>query len=64
MGSSKSKPRKGHKKERHLAKVGSPANMQHQQEAGESMVFGSGMKLVLLVVLLGLAVIGLLVLAL
>jgi hypothetical protein len=64
MGSSKSKPRKGHKKGRHLAKVGSPANLQHEHEAGESMVFGSGMKPVLLVVLLGLVVIGLLVLTL
>ena len=62
MGSSSSKPRKGHTKTRHLPKVGSPANQQWEHETHKSVDFGSSAKALIIGALLIFAVIGLLVL--
>ena len=62
--SSTSKPRKGHEKPKHLAKVGSPANEQWEHETHKSVVFGSTTKMVVIGVVGLLAVIGLLILTL
>ena len=40
MGSSTSKPRKGHKKPQHLPKVGSPANDRWKNDMRQRQVFG------------------------
>ena len=40
MGSSTSKPRKGHEKPKHLPKVGTPANRQWEQEGRQRQIFG------------------------
>lgn len=40
MGSSTSKPRKGHKKPQHLPKVGSPANERWEHDERQQQVFG------------------------
>lgn len=48
MGSSSSKPRKGHEKPKHLAKVGSPANQQWEHEEHSSRMFGSTTKVVVI----------------
>jgi hypothetical protein len=62
VGSSSSKPRKGHKQPRHLPKVGSPANQQWEHETHRSVQFGSSAKALVIGAVLILAVIGLLVL--
>lgn len=40
MGSSTSKPRKGHKNPGHLPKVGTPENLEHRHEAEREAAFG------------------------
>jgi hypothetical protein len=62
VGSSSSKPRKGHKKPRHLPKVGSPANQQWEHETHKSVEFGSSAKALVIGAILILVVVGLLVL--
>jgi hypothetical protein len=62
VGSSSSKPRKGHKKPRHLPKVGSPANQQWEHETHRSVQFGSSATALVISAVLILAVVGLLVL--
>ena len=64
MGSSTSKPRKGHEHPQHLPKVGSPANEEWEHEAHWREHFGSPVaKALFLVVFVG-VLIGLLVLTL
>lgn len=64
MGSSTSKPRKGHKNPKHLPKVGSPENLEWRHEGEMKDAFGSGaMRIAILVVLVG-VIIGLLFLTL
>ena len=61
MGSSTSKPRKGHKKPQHLPKVGSPANERLERETRQRQVFGqSRVTAVIIGVILVLALIGVL----
>ena len=62
MGSSTSKPRKGHEKPNPLPKVGSPANEQWEHSEHKSNVFGSGAKMAVIGVIGIFAVIGLLIL--
>ncbi len=64
MGSSRSKPRKGHEKPRHLPKVGSPANQQWEHETHMSRDFGSPAKAIIIGAIGVLVVAGLLVLTL
>ncbi len=64
MGSSSSKPRKGHEKPKHLPKVGSPANQEWEHETHKSVVFGSTAMMVVIGVIVIFAVFGLLVLTL
>ena len=64
MGSSTSKPRKGHEKPKHLPKVGTPANQEWEHETHESVVFGSPAKMVAIGIVGILTVIGLLLLTL
>ena len=64
MGSSTSKPRKGHQKPKHLPKVGTPANQQWEHETHESVMFGSTGKMIAGALIGILVVIGLLVLTL
>lgn len=64
MGSSSSKPRKGHEKPKHLPKVGTPANEQWEHETHESALFGSTGKMVAAGIIGILVVIGLLLLTL
>jgi hypothetical protein len=64
VGSSSSKPRKGHEKPKHLPKVGTPANEQWEHETHESVMFGSTGKMVAAGVIGVLVVIGLLLLTL
>ncbi len=64
VGSSSSKPRKGHKKASHLPKVGSPANQQWEHETHQSVVFGSSAKALGIGAILILVVAGLLLLTL
>ena len=60
MGSSTSKPRKGHKKPQHLPKVGSPANERWGHDERQQQVFGqSRVTAVIIGVILVLALIGL-----
>ena len=62
MGSSKSKPRKGHKNPQHLPKVGTPENLawRHDGEKSDTFgVFGSKWTGYVLAVLVVGAVIGL-----
>lgn len=59
MGSSTSKPRKGHKNPKHLPKVGSPANLEWEHQGRQGQVFGSGVVRVVLAVLVVGAIIGL-----
>lgn len=40
MGSSRSKPRKGHEKPHHLPKVGTPENREWEHEGRVRQVFG------------------------
>lgn len=42
MGSSHSKPRKGHEHPQHLPKVGTPANLEWEHEGQKQRVFGTG----------------------
>ena len=62
MGSSTSKPRKGHEKPKHLPKVGSPANQQWEHETHTKVDFGTTAKMIVILGFGLLAVIGLLVL--
>jgi len=64
VGSSTSKPRKGHEKSRHLPKVGSPANQQWEHEAHQKDNFGSPAKMAMIAVVGVLVLIGVLVLTL
>ncbi len=64
MGSSTSKPRKGHEKPRHLPKVGSPANQQWEHETHKSDNFGSPAKMAAIAIAGVLALVGLLILTL
>lgn len=64
MGSSTSKPRKGHEKPKHLPKVGSPANEQWEHETHKSVVFGSGAKMGVIALVLVVGLIGWLILTL
>jgi hypothetical protein len=64
MGSSTSKPRKGHEHPQHLPKVGSPSNEKWEHETHKQVVFGSTLGMVIIGVLAVLAVAGLLVLTL
>ena len=64
MGSSTSKPRKGHEKPKHLPKVGSPENLEWRHEGEKRDAFGSGGVRIAIAVLVGLAIIGLLYLTL
>ncbi len=64
MGSSSSKPRKGHEKSKHLPKVGSPANEDWEHETHQSAMFGSTGRMVAIGLIGILAVIGLLLLTL
>ena len=60
MGSSTSKPRKGHKKPQHLPKVGSPANERWEHDEHQQQVFGqSRVTAAIIGVILVLALIGL-----
>ncbi|MGL4299804.1 MAG: hypothetical protein ACRCW4_12085 [Candidatus Neomicrothrix subdominans] len=60
MGSSTSKPRKGHKKPQHLPKVGSPANERWEHDERQQQVFGqSRVTAAIIGVILVLALIGL-----
>ncbi len=61
MGSSTSKPRKGHKKPQHLPKVGSPANRKWEHETREKLVFGTGAQAVVVAVILIITLIGVLI---
>jgi hypothetical protein len=58
MGSSSSKRRKDHEHPHHLPKVGTPANRQWEQETRRRETFGSGARMVLIVVLLLVALLG------
>ncbi len=40
MGSSTSKPRKGHKNPQHLPKVGTPKNLEHRHQGERQDAFG------------------------
>lgn len=53
MGSSTSKPRKGHEHPKHLPKVGTPANRKWEHEGRQQQVFGgaSGTALVIVAIL-------------
>jgi hypothetical protein len=62
VGSSSSKPRKGHEKPRHLPKVGSPANQEWEHETHQAVQFGSSAKALVIGAVLILAVVGLLLL--
>ncbi len=63
MGSSSSKPRKGHEAH-HLPKVGSPANLEWEHETHRSVMFGSPARAVAIGAVLVFVIIGLLVLTL
>jgi len=63
MGSSTSKPRKGHKKPQHLPKVGTPENLEWRHEGARDdafKVFGGKWAALVVLVLVICAVIGLL----
>ncbi len=65
MGSSTSKPRKGHEKPSHLPKVGTPANMAWEHENHERRIFGSSPVVAALIgILIVAVVIGLLIITL
>jgi hypothetical protein len=62
MGSSTSKPRKGHKKPQHLPKVGTPQNLEwrHQGERDDAFkVFGGRTGAIIIAVLVACALVGL-----
>ncbi len=62
MGSSTSKPRKGHKNPKHLPKVGTPENLEwrHQGERDDAFkVFGGRTGAIVVAVLVVAALIGL-----
>jgi hypothetical protein len=64
VGSSSSKPRKGHEKPKHLPKVGSAANEEWEHETHKSVEFGSTAKMIVIFAVGILAVVGLLILTL
>jgi hypothetical protein len=64
MGSSTSKPRKGHKNPKHLPKVGTPANREWEHEGRQQQVFGSGPIRIVIAVLVIAAIIGLILITL
>jgi hypothetical protein len=59
MGSSKSKPRKGHEHPKHLPKVGTATERAWEHEERERAVFGSGGARIALAILVVLAIVGL-----
>ena len=62
MGSSTSKPRKGHKNPKHLPKVGTPENLEwrHKGERQDAFgVFGSRWTAIVVLVVVVLGIIGL-----
>jgi hypothetical protein len=62
MGSSTSKPRKGHKKPQHLPKVGTPQNLEwrHQGERDDAFkIFGGRTGAIIIAVLVACALVGL-----
>ena len=62
MGSSTSKPRKGHTNPKHLPKVGTPENLEwrHQGERDDAFkVFGGKWSAIVVAVLVGCALVGL-----
>jgi len=64
MGSSSSKPRKGHKNPQHLPKVGTPENLawRHQGERDDAFkIFGGKTGAIIVAVLVLAALIGLVV---
>jgi len=63
MGSSTSKPRKGHEKPKHLPKVGTPANQAWEHEGRVKQVFGPTWLAPLLGIMVVLAIIGLVIIA-
>ena len=48
MGSSTSKPRKGHEHPKQLPKVGTPENLERDHEGRRRQVFGSGFMAILI----------------
>jgi hypothetical protein len=64
VGSSSSKPRKGHEKPKHLEKVGSPANQEWEHETHKQVEFGSTAKMMVILAVGIIAVAGLLILTL
>ncbi len=63
MGSSTSKPRKGHEHPKHLPKVGTPANDKWEHDERMKHAFGSGGMQIVMGVLVVLGILGLLLLA-
>ena len=61
MGSSTSKPRKGHEHPQHLPKVGSPANEEWEHETHKKVDFGGNIGLIFLSVALIGTIAGLLI---
>ena len=59
MGSSTSKPRKGHEHPKHLPKVGTPENLEWEHEGRQRQVFGSGFMPILIGAFVVLALLGL-----
>ena len=59
MGSSTSKPRKGHKNPKHLPKVGTPENLAWRHEGERRDAFGNKGVAIALAVLVACALIGL-----
>jgi hypothetical protein len=64
VGSSTSKPRKGHEKPKHLPKVGSPANQQWEHETHKAELFGSTARTAAIAIIGIFVVFGLLILTL
>jgi hypothetical protein len=64
VGSSTSKPRKGHEKSERLPKVGTPANEEWEHETHQSVMFGSTGKMAAVGVIGVIVVVGLLLLTL
>jgi hypothetical protein len=64
VGSSSSKPRKGHEHPQHLPKVGSPANQKWEHETHKQQLFGTGAKAAIVIGVLLLGVVGWLILTL
>lgn len=59
MGSSTSKPRKGHEHPQHLPKVGTPENLEWEHKGQKRRVFGTGAVAIGVGVLMFLVIVGL-----